>query len=379
MNASGDIDWQSAYQDLDPLEPIPLGSEAYCQRPEPPLERLAATLRLTRQPSLYLVSGHIGSGKSTELFRLVESLSGTHRCFLEQVDADLRRGAVDDEAFIGLLKLATGALRDGAQSGELKLTKAKVTDAGTKITSAGIMSPQSQETSSASLEDVVADTNQVRSQWDEEPLVVLDGFDKVNLAELERLFVAVSSWGALPVSVVLTVPLSFLFTPLYARSQSLFASTAVVPAIRLRHRNGSVDPKGAKWMRSILRQRGVGELFTPEAADHLITQTGGILRDLLRVARESVLTAHLRQAKRVVLEYAQDAVKDFSLSVSRAVSPEDLRLLCAVHRAGRVIGNSSFLEMIDSGQIIEYRNGSNWYAIHPLLEDAVVALSEDLK
>ncbi len=390
MSLVGDqtVNWRRVYQALDPLAPIQPGSEAYCERPERPLSRLVATLRLSKRPSLYLVSGHIGTGKSTELFRLADELSDTHRCFLEQVDADLLRGTADDEVFVNMLGLALEALEAGEDWKKLKrrkelaarwrkllMTSIKVSGPGLKIRPRTL---ELSESMSRLLEQSAKMAEKVRARWGE-PLVVLDGFDKVGLADLERLFAAVSSWDFLPVSVVLTVPLSFLFTPLFARSQSLFARTAVVPAIRVLRSDGKADAEHFEWMRFLLHRRIAGDLVDHDAAEYLVAQTGGILRDFLRVARESVLTAHMKKGDRVTRGYVEDAVQDFSLSMSRAVSPDDLRLLYSVLRAGRVIGDASFLQMIDSGHIIEYRNGANWYAVHPLLHEAVEALGPALE
>lgn len=377
------VDWQHAYQILDPQEPIPPAADDwYCERPEPPLERLIAALRLRRHPGLYLVSGHVGTGKTTELLRLVESVSDTHQCFLDQVELDLWRGSADENAFLAVLTVALKALAAGRDWKEVRRRRESAAtirelSVGMLGVKARVVAGQTPENANL-FEQLVKTAERVRLQR-REPLIVLDGFDKIALADLERLLTSVFLWSALPVSVVLTVPLSFLFTPMFARSQDHFASTAVVPAIRVTQQNGESVPAGHQWMRSLLSRRGVGELFAPDALDQLISQTGGIIRDFLRVARESVLTAHIKNGQRVTREYAADAVTDFSLSMSRAVSPHHLRLLYAVHRTGQVIGDTSFLELIGSGQIIEYRNGSNWYAVHPLLREAVQALGRVLE
>jgi len=373
------VDWRRAYQALDPLTPVSPGSAAYCAPPEHPLGRLAATLRLNDRPGLYLVSGHIGTGKSTELLRLVQELEGTHRCFLEQTDADLWHGTTGDEAFLNILTLALKflgtrkewrAIQRGQELGTQLRELAAVSLIGTSV---GLPDIGPSQSTSRRLEQAASMAEKVRN-GSVEPLIVLDGFDKVALADLERLFIAVARWGYMPVSVVLTVPLSFLFTPMFASYSHLFAGTAVVPAIRIVDKSGAQDPGGVEWMGSVLARRVSAELIDHDATELLIRQTGGILRDFLRVARESTLMAHMKKASRVTFEYAEDAVHDFSLSMSRAVSPDNIRLLYAVHQAGRVIGDASFLQLIDSGHIIEYRNGSNWYAVHPLLKEAVESL-----
>ncbi len=57
-------------------------------------------------------------------------------------------------------------------------------------------------------------------------------------------------------------------------------------------------------------------------------------------------------------------------------------MICACSRSSptpdEVVGHSTFLELIDGGQIVEYRNGSNWYAVHPLLRDIVARFAEEI-
>ncbi|MEX1366450.1 MAG: hypothetical protein AB1Z98_25225 [Nannocystaceae bacterium] len=209
------------------------------------------------------------------------------------------------------------------------------------------------------------------------PIVLLDGMDKLSVSEIEPTLKRILAWD-LPLSLVVTVPLSYLFTSAFSRREGELAGVHVVPALAVIQRDLQTDRRSLEWFGDLLRKRGVRELFSRDAIDRLAIMTAGIVRDFVRTARDSVLAALVHGRAQVDLEMATMALDDFSLRMSRPVSTDDLRLLKVVAETGRVVGHPTFLALIDGGQIVEYRNGSNWYAIHPLLRDTVQRFSEEL-
>jgi hypothetical protein len=382
---------ERAYRRLDPYQVLAPQAAAYVPRPEPPLAKLVARLRLDSHPGLYVVSGHIGAGKSTELQGLDAQLGVSHHCMLETVDAEIVGDRLDEETFVALLAVAIQAHLENKDIREL-LLRARLRPLNDKLNIAdmfdgvfnkvmGIPStPKPQLSRSEMISVALTELRErvVRAERGQrEPIVILDGLDKLALADLERLIPWLLSI-ALPVKVIITVPLSFLFTPMYARHESQIAETAVVPAIRTMQRDGHFEETGIAWMEDILARRGVSELFVPEATRLIVEGTGGILRDFVRVARESVLNAFVDSSDRVHFRHAHNAIQDFAVRLARSINDSDLRLLAAVKRSGRVIGQASFLRLIDSGHIIEYRNGASWYAAHPLIDPAIQALEHEL-
>ena len=395
MGGTKGSDWGSVFSALDPLSPLPHDSAVYCERPERPLARLEATVQFTKEPRLYLVSGHIGSGKSTELNQFVERISRSHECLLEQVDLYLEHDSPDELDLLLLTGMSLAALNEGMgwkQGFSLRHLLSSRTYgtpdspysswitlglSGNRRDARDHLRESVRQRRVELFEHLSSIAARIRAR-SREPLLVFDGFDKVGLKRLERLFESALAWGYFPASVVLTVPLSFLFSPTFARTQALFGGTAIVPAVQVEGRDRSPGREGIEWMRNVLKVREVEQYFDTTASDYLITRTGGILRDFLRVSRESVLNAHVKTLDRVTLEHATHAAREFANDMLRAVHQDHLRLLYAVHQTGQAIGDPSFLQMIDSGQIIEYREDSSWYVVHPLLRDAVEGLTTQI-
>ncbi len=344
---------EAAYRALDPQEVLAPGSAAYAARPVDPLATLATQLRLGNRRGFHLVSGHIGSGKTTELRRLA-GLATDVRVFFIALDAISPAG-----------KLSSAELAEALAS-EIP----------------GPSRPPSHRLGSENQETHFLDGLRTTLHFFEidhqpPPIALLDGLDKLSLSELEPTLARILTWD-LPLTLVATVPLSYLFTPAFSRREGVFAGVHVVPALPVVKRDLQPNPEALAWFDNVLVGRGVHELFDRDAVERLAAMTAGIIRDFVRSCRESVLVALVQKRSRVDLEIAEIALSEFALRMTRPVSGDDLRVLNLVAETGRVVGHSTFLALIDGGQIVEYRDGSNWYAVHPLLRDIVARFAKEL-
>lgn len=349
---------EAAYRSLDPQEALAPGSAAYATRPVAPLATLATQLRLGNGSGIHLVSGHIGSGKTTELRRLSSALeSGTQATFV----------ALDSNS------------PDGSMSSiEIAATLWEALGFGSRFTA--LARPdrayRERETEQKIVNDIAFGLalNELHLP---KPIVLLDGLDKLSLSELEPTLARMLSWN-LPLTLVATVPLSYLFTPSFSRREGIYAGVHVVPALPVVTRDLHANVPAYAWFEHLLANRSVRELFDDAAIHKLAMMTAGIIRDFVRSCREAVLAALVQGRPRVDLEMAHVALAEFALRMTRPVSGDDLRVLKVVSDTGRVVGHSTFLALIDGGQIVEYRNGSNWYAVHPLLQDIVARFAQEL-
>lgn len=348
---------EAAYRALDPQEVLTPRAAAYTARPVAPLATLATQLRLASREGTHLVSGHIGSGKTTELLRLAADLGPDAKAHFVALDAISPTGDLSSIEIGRALLRAIEPTLDRSPFGPLR---------GFDSLFVG----QDQED-----EQRVVKT--IRDWAARGTIVLLDGLDKLSLRELEPTLARMLAWN-LPLSLVATVPLSYLFTPSFSRREGTFAGVHVVPALPVVRRNMEANTNALAWFENVLVTRGVRELFDGVAVKLLATKTAGIIRDFVRSCREAVLAALVQGRSRVDLEMAETALAEFALRITRPLGGDDLRVLNVVAETGRVVGHSTFLALIDGGQIVEYRNGSNWYAVHPLLRDIVVRFAEEL-
>ncbi|MCB9668194.1 MAG: hypothetical protein H6736_12030 [Alphaproteobacteria bacterium] len=88
----------------------------------------------------------------------------------------------------------------------------------------------------------------------------------------------------------------------------------------------TTDAVGRIFLRSVLDHRSEG-FFTQGALDHIVTRSGGLMRDLILMARQAVEEAYVDGAERAELAHAEIAAARLGASLLRAVDASTLRLL----------------------------------------------------
>ncbi len=143
-------------------------------------------------------------------------------------------------------------------------------------------------------------------------------------------------------------------------------------------------------MREMLARRmDMKEVFVDASPlDDLIAASGGYPRDFLRMMRELFLSAIMEEIpapiprnklKALVTKVINDQVAVYE----RAVYDEDVPLLVTVaqtHNVPRVQRDETFriAELFDSHSVLGYRNGEEWYDLHPLVRESA-KIKEALK
>lgn len=139
------------------------------------------------------------------------------------------------------------------------------------------------------------------------------------------------------------------------------------------------DPDGLAVLRSVIAHRypGWANIFTPDALDKLAMSSGGDLRELFRLIR--LCLPAVRDDSQLPLSVA--AVKPAENAARNEMLPIPADQLAWLQRVTRT--NDTCLEkdadlptlahFLDNRLVLNYRNGSDWYDVHPLLRDVVDA------
>lgn len=162
-----------------------------------------------------------------------------------------------------------------------------------------------------------------------------------------------------------------------------YSGSQLLPCVRVRQRNGAPWQPGLDALERVIGKRGDWErlLGHRETLDHLLLSSGGYLRDLFRL-----LQAAMRRARGgplplgdTPLTYALDEVRNGYLPITR----EDAAWLhrvgssndpgLAVHhvRDGEAHNLYNLSRFFDTHLVLCYRNGAEWYDVHPLLREEV--------
>ncbi|MFZ5917526.1 MAG: hypothetical protein ACOYZ7_11365 [Chloroflexota bacterium] len=408
-----------AYVLLDPDRPLEGEwlEKFYAERPD---EASIAPLmdELLLDPSREdktIFTGHRGSGKTTELARLEEALRPSHTVVRFNVEGLLSLGDVDyadllvvlglqvfraaGESGVGLDEAKREALRfwyethileeserGGLKSevgGELNAVIAKFI---LKLTSD---TPYRRETvraqAQANLSDLLERLNELLEDLQKKSgrrtLVIIDGLDKMlDRNQVRDLFCQGANALLEPrCRIVYTVPLALYHTNDFHQVRMSFPRHFSLPNIKTVERNGTPCPEGQTALRRILEARLMPGLLTDEAISQLVTLCGGLLKELITLARNAVLHARRLRGEKgpVEVEDVEYAARQVRNSYRAGLTEAQQRELWRIFRGGRFVNSELARELLHNLSLLEYNGGDAWWAIHPVVRPLLEERAEE--
>ncbi|HSN99909.1 MAG TPA: hypothetical protein VLS89_16555 [Candidatus Nanopelagicales bacterium] len=409
---------------IDVLQPGPIepGNPWYVEpevhmhsgRKLPPLARLRAQLLRSHDADRYFLSGHIGSGKSTELKRMLAdpaiqqrfyvvdfeiaptdrpSLSSHQLLFL--IAATLYERAKGDKALVvfekkekwlGILQRMDGALYGSqglaAKGGKfglefdlffVKLRQELNVDEGRRKEFRRFA--ETQGSVLVELIDALADdigTALVHAGLPSRVLVAIDDLEKVEHEEqLREIFETnLGAFLAPRVPVLATVPPSLTFggpgTALGQRVTHL-RPIQVLKKITVRDPMSAADPSGVDLLQRVLAARIDLGLFEPRVIEEAAVYSGGVIRDffgLLRLA--AILALDLYGQPSVDSVAFDDVLIEETNNLTRALYPTDKEALREIHESHALKGPSQ-LDYMRRSVVLEYNHDGIWWDASPML------------
>jgi hypothetical protein len=152
----------------------------------------------------------------------------------------------------------------------------------------------------------------------------------------------------------------------------------ILPSVKVAELDEAHTPyrPGYEKLIEILRRRvDVGRVFGADLAatlDPIVAASGGYTRDLLRLARELLYDAN---AFPVGPKECEAVLRRLTENYGRTIRSPDLNLLVEVARThglpeGDVATLARFGRLFEQFLILAYRNGTEWYDLHPLVRRA---------
>ncbi len=379
-----------------------------------PVELLATAIEFSPGESVQLLSGFRGTGKSTELKRLVARLrrEGLKVVFLD-IDEYLNMSTpVDVSDFLMALAGAFGEAmaapeylgKDPTREGYwdrvaafLTRTSVELPDVSASGIKANLKSDPTfrqglQKHLTGHLGALVADVRsffeecvkkiKVRFGAETDVVVIVDSMEHIRgsylnardvQSSVEMLFAGHSDKLKIPnVHLVYTVP-----PYLKVRSMNLgmlygIGAVQVFPAIKVRDAQGVIHTEGMGALRALVAKRGDWRRLLGEEAqlDKVIQFSGGNIRDLLRLLSELIRRARTLPASEAVVGDAIDQMRTEFLPLA----DEDaiwLAKIAETHEAGmeKVDSLVALTRFLDTHVVLCYRNGPEWYDVHPLVKE----------
>ncbi|NEO97154.1 MAG: AAA family ATPase [Symploca sp. SIO2E9] len=413
--------WKPVYQFFKPEEPLIKEElrDFYVRRDNSPVDSLVNLLAMEDSAAKFLLAGHRGSGKTTELRRLEQ------RCMSEYtvvwVDTDTYLDKYDIEyadvvVLIGITivqrlgklgwklprKLEQDLLESLAKvtyqdkvtgGGQLQLPKLFQDLGGLLKVGFDRETKKTREVRPA-LSEIIAKVNAIIAAAEADKpklLVIVDGLDRKDYGIALKMFSS-SLLTDLNCHLVYVIPISLRYSPAFRQPMQSFDKCLDLTNIPVFKCDDNArpttqpDPVGRHILTTVIEKRlqKLGDtyknLFQPDALELLCEKSGGVMRDLVRLARTSCEVALQKNANQVDLTIAQEAIQE----EHRTYSIEDYHFeeLDKVHRTGKLTTNSFDSpkngkvvicdELLHYKLILGYqdRKYGRWFDINPiLLED----------
>jgi hypothetical protein len=359
----------------------------------------------------HLVTGHAGSGKSTELYRLAEELQRSdngqsfHVLFFDikqHLDpSEIQLPDLLIALFAALWQdklLRVPSLATAKQIGKDMLGWAKSlsldvgTDLAKSIPLLGTLlknaelqrrfREKSWDYTARLIEQLGQLIEEIRHGLVErhevdDLVIVIDNLEKMLLKDVgqgrtnhDLLFVEqLPKLETLPVHMVVTFPVSLHADQVQLRQTYANALTIQIPMVRVRTRlEHEEDAVGFAALREFLACRlDLDRIFAGrDVVDAAIRESGGCVRDLLRIVSSAVVE---RGSVPIYATDVEHAVERHVADLERVLQGRSLLPhLHAITRTGSIPGSITSAErkwLLLNLVVLEY-NGETWYDVHPL-------------
>jgi len=203
-------------------------------------------------------------------------------------------------------------------------------------------------------------------------VLLFDSLDRLTnlkpFAEIvEQDIRAIKSAG---IGVVVVGPLRALFgtgRPIVDRFDYLYHQASV---------DVQQDAAGKDFLARILRKRVSQDLLTDDSLHRVVDHSGGVLRDLISLARSAGEEAYTDGADRIGVVHVESAADAFGRSLMLGLGPDEIEALQRVRLRGTFVQTSDKdIALLVTRRVLEYGNGAKRYAVHP----TIAPLLEQLK
>lgn len=420
------LDLQQFYDACDPTQPL-RGKRYYIDfstvRGGDLVQELDRKItRLSRdRPTTQLFTGHIGCGKSTELFRLKDSLARrNHEVVYFESDRDLEMADVEISDILltiahnlcehlealgittrpnylqTLFQNLADTLRTPMElssvsfsAGIASLTASAKQSPDMRSQLRQYLEPRTRNIITAINDELLAPANQaLQGQGKNRLVVIMDNLDRIDSAprspgrlHSEYIFVdRGEQLRQLDCHLVYTIPLELMFSNDLVRLANRFGTNPLVlPMVPVQDRQGQPDPQGLALLRQMVLIRAFPELNVNQrieqvshvfdqlsTLDRLCQVSGGHMRNLIRLL-DGCLRKQDPPFPREVVEAVIRTERD---SLMGLVSDREWTLLLQAVSRQDVQGNEDYDILVRSLFLYEYRDAQGrWFGLNPLLAE----------
>ena len=400
------------FREDDPRHDDPAASaEFYIEREDSPLAELKVHLLQSRGNEKILLTGHMGSGKSTELNRLAADPDIEQHFFvvkygvrdvLNLIDIDyldflLSFGAVlFTQAIEGDIEFQPGTLDriskwitfakgeeralETLDAGRGKRQKAYnffkqvLTILVREISLRQTVRNSIQRNLSELVEVINLTIDQIRASLPggKELLVIIDDLEKIpDVERADRLFNQAGGYMVTPrCKIIYTLPIALYYSLTFQQIANTFSKAYFLRNINLSNEKGEEIPDGFTLLQTFLGKRLDPALMDTDAQRAAIQASGGVVRELVRITKDGIIKALARDRSGISQDLVNAAIIELRNEYSRGLLTHHFEVLHAAVNEQPVREKRILMELYHARVLLEYETsaGERWNAVNPMVQ-----------
>lgn len=211
-------------------------------------------------------------------------------------------------------------------------------------------------------------TKEIKNTTNHLPIIILEDLDKLNPENAWNVFYHYAALlSGMPFTVIYTFPIGLSYDTKFSSMEAYFI-TQTLPMIKIENIDGSPCLGGIEIIERIVKKRADLHLFEEQVLDTLIRLTGGSLRDLFHVINAAAKRANRRKSSTISMEDAARALEELKTTLTKRIEKDDYKFLTNIYCNNKELieNKQALLHMLQASVVLEY-NGKRWHNVHPLV------------
>ncbi|MGE5458483.1 MAG: P-loop NTPase fold protein [Methanococcaceae archaeon] len=216
------------------------------------------------------------------------------------------------------------------------------------------------------INDIIVEIERSRRQV----LVIIDNIEKCDSEKALDLFYYHSTQLTQPMcKIIYTFPISLRSSDKFTQIKMNFSDDIMYPNIKVHERDESItkETPGRAFMKQIVKKRVSIDLFTPEALDYIIDMSGGVIREFIRIIRDSAVRAIARRKALIDKDIAIEVINGLKNSYQAQLSDEDYDVLLEIYKTKDIKRDEKLVGLLHNLSVLEYKNGRSWCDVNPIV------------